>query len=200
VAPEGLQVASEVAAALQDAADRLTDAGWTVSETECPPLREPAALQATLWLSEYYRTAGQAVADEDDPDASFVYEQMCRRSGAADLDQFMDTLQARVRYCRDWERFLEHYPVLLCPVSAKLPFPDLSDVKSPEAFAEVMEAQLLQIAIPFMGLPGLTVSTRLVGDTPVGVQLVARRYHEATLLAAGEDIEARGVPPSPVDP
>lgn len=200
VAPEGLQVVPEVAAALHDAAARLTDAGWTVHETECPPLREPAALQATLWLAEFRRTAGQAVADEADPDASFVYEQMCQRSGAADLNLFLDTLQARVRYSRDWELFLDRYPVLLCPVSAALPFPDLSDVESPEAFADIMEAQLLQIAIPFMGLPGLTVSTRLVGATPVGVQLVAGRYHEATLLAAGEDIEECGVPPSPVDP
>lgn len=80
---------------------------------------------------------------------------------------------------------LDRYPILLCPVSAELPFADQLDVESPEAFARVMEAQLFQIGLPFMGLPGLTVSTGMVGDTPVGIQLVADHYHEARLLRAG---------------
>ena len=94
--------------------------------------------------------------------------------------------------------------MLLCPVSAELPFPDMLIVESPEAFERVMEAQLFQIGLPFMALPGLTVSTGVVdtphGEVPVGVQLVAGRYHEARLLRAGEAIERAGVPPSPVDP
>jgi amidase len=56
------------------------------------------------------------------------------------------------------------------------------------------------IGTPFMGLPGLTVSTGLVGTTPVGVQVVAGRYREDLCLAAGEAIEAGGAPPSPIDP
>jgi amidase len=35
---------------------------------------------------------------------------------------------------------------------------------------------------------------------PVGVQLVAGRYREDLLLAAGETIEAKGAPASPIDP
>ena len=42
------------------------------------------------------------------------------------------------------------------------------------------------IAIPFMGLPGLTVATDPVGATPVGVQLVADQFREDLLLTAGE--------------
>ncbi|MFT5176928.1 MAG: amidase, partial [Gammaproteobacteria bacterium] len=64
----------------------------------------------------------------------------------------------------------------------------------------VMDAQLLQIAIPYMGLPGLTVSTDMVGETPVGVQLIAGRFHEEALLQAGAAIEQRGTPCSPIDP
>ena len=62
------------------------------------------------------------------------------------------------------------------------------------------EAQLPQIGIPFMGLPGLVVSTGLVGKAPVGVQIVSGRYREDLCLLAGEAIEAGGVPPSPIDP
>ena len=51
-----------------------------------------------------------------------------------------------------------------------------------------------------MGLPGLTVSTGLVGHTPVGVQLLAGRFREDLLFAAGAAIEAAGAPHTPVDP
>ena len=39
-----------------------------------------------------------------------------------------------------------------------------------------------------------------LGRAPVGVQVVSGRYREDLCLAAGEAIEAGGVPPSPIDP
>jgi amidase len=200
VTPEGLEVAPEVEGAVRDAARRLEDDGWAVEEVDCPPLREAAQLQARLWLAGYRQGNVEAVAREDDPDASFVFAQMEARCPEPNLAEMMETLRRRATLSREWRMFLDDHPVLLCPVSAELPFPDLLDVESPEAFERVMEAQLLQIGLPFMSLPALTVSTDMVGDTPVGVQLVADRYHEARLLRAGEVIERAGVPPSPIDP
>jgi amidase len=85
-------------------------------------------------------------------------------------------------------------------VSAELPFPDLLDVESPASFRRVFEAQLTQVGLPLMSLPGLTVSTGLAGGVPVGVMLVAGRYREELLLQAGEAIERGGTPPTPIDP
>jgi amidase len=50
--------------------------------------------------------------------------------------------------------------------------------------------RLPQIGLSYLGLPALTVSTGLLGRTPVGVQIVAGRYREDLCLAAGEAIEA----------
>ena len=200
VAPEGLDVAPEVEAALRDAAARLEAAGWTVEETPCPPLREAARLQGLLWLAEFRRAAGRMLAEENDADAAFVFEQLASLCPEPDLNGLLDSLQQRATLTRAWQLFLEEYPVLLCPVSAELPFPDQLDVESPKAFQRVAEAQLTQLGLPLMGLPGLTVSTGMVGTAPVGVQLVAGRYREDVLLEAGAVIEAAGAPPSPVDP
>jgi len=109
-------------------------------------------------------------------------------------------LTRRATLTRQWLEFFETYAVLLIPVSGELPFPDQFDRKDEASFARVWHAQLPQIAIPFMGLPGLTVSTGLVGRIPVGVQLVSGRYREDLCLLAGEAIEAGGMPPSPIDP
>jgi amidase len=200
IAPEGMPTAPAVADALRDAARRLEAAGWVVEETALPPLREPARLQAMLWLAETRRGLNKAFAAEGDPDASFVYAQMEALCPEPDLNAFMDGLQKRAFFVRLWMEFFERYPVAITPVSAELPFRDQSDVESPEDFRRIIEAQLTQVGLPLMGLPGLVVTTGLVGRVPVGVQLLAGRYREDLLFAAAEAIEAAGVPASPIDP
>jgi amidase len=198
--PDGLDTKPEVVAAMQDAARRLQAAGWVVEEAELPPLREPAQIQATLWLAESRRGLNAALKQEADPCASFVFAQMEALCPEPDVNGLLDGLQKRAFFVRAWMEFFENYPVAITPVSAELPFPDQLDVQSPEAFRRVMEAQLTQVGLPLMGLPGLTVTTGLVGTVPVGVQLLAGRYREDLLLAAGAAIEAAGAPTGPVDP
>jgi len=200
IAPDGMTVQPAVEAALRDAAKRLEAAGWTVEEAEAPPLREPAALQAMLWLAESRRGLNAALVKEADPDATFVFGIMEELCPVPDLNAFMDGLQKRATFVRQWMEFFERHPVAITPVSGELPFRDQEDVESPEAFRRIMEAQLTQVGVPLMGLPGLTVTTELVGTVPVGVQLLAGRYREDLLLAAGAAIEAAGVPAAPVDP
>jgi amidase len=200
VAPEGLVVQPAVEKALRDAADRLRDAGWEVVETPCPPLREPARLQALLWLGDYRRGGGEGIKKEADPDAAFVYEQMTKRAPAPTFDDYMDALQQRNTLVRQWNLFFEQYPVLICPVSAETPFPDLLDVVSPEGFERVIEAQLTQVALPFVGLPGLTVTTGVTDRVPCGAQLVSARFREDILFAAATEIEARSPRITAIDP
>jgi amidase len=199
IRPEGMPTTPEVEAALRDAARRLQDAGWTVAETPIPPLREPAKLQAMLWLAESRRGLKKALVAEDDPDANFIFAQMERLCPEPDMNAFQDGLQARAGFLREWSLFLERYPVALMPVSAEPPFPDLLDLESPEAFERVVEAILPQLGLPLMSLPGLTVTTDLSGPAPLGVQLVGGRYREDILLEAGAIIEAAGAPLAPVE-
>jgi amidase len=199
--PDGLETSADVMAAVADAGKRLARAGWVVEEIETtPPLREAADLQTKLWLGDNYEAQLATAEREGDPGAL-----ACLRGNRAkvfpfDAAAFSKALTRRATLVREWLVFFETYPVLLMPVSGELPFPDGLDVRDDASFARVWRAQLPQIAIPFMGLPGLTVSTGLVGRVPVGVQLVASRYREDLCLLAGEAIEAGGTPSAPVDP
>jgi len=199
--PDGLETVAEVEAAVADAGKRLERAGWTVEEVATtPPLREAAELQTRLWLGDGYEAQLAAAEREGDPGAL-----ACLRGNRAkvfpfDAAAFSRALTRRATLMREWLQFLETYPVLVMPVSAELPFPDGLDVRDEASFTRVWQAQLTQIAVPFLGLPGLTVSTGLVGRVPVGVQVVAGRFREDLCLLAGEAIEAFGTPPAPVDP
>jgi amidase len=198
--PDGLETVSEVKAAVADAGKRLERAGWVVEEVETPPMREAAELQTKLWLGDNYEAQLEAAEREGDPGAL-----ACLRGNKAkvfpfDAVAFSKVLTRRATLAREWLQFFEKYAVLLTPVSAELPFPDGLDRRDDASFARVWRAQLPQIAIPFMGLPALTVATGLVGRLPVGVQIVSGRYREDLCLLAGEAIEAGGTPPMPVDP
>ena len=199
--PDGLETVAEVKAAVADAGKRLERARWVVEEiATTPPLREPADLQTKLWLGDGYEAQLAAAEREGDPGAL-----ACLRGNRAkvfpfDADALSKALTRRATLTREWLEFFEKHPVLLMPVSGELPFPDHLDRKDDASFARVWRAQLPQSAIPFLGLPGLTVSTGLVGRIPVGVQVVSGRYREDLCLLAGEAIEAGGTPSMPVDP
>jgi amidase len=198
--PDGLDTTAEVKAAVADAGLRLARAGWTVEEVATPPLREPADLQTLLWIGDGYQAQLAAAEREGDPGALACLRGHRAKAQGFDALAFSSALTRRATLTREWLRFFESYAVLLVPVSAELPFPDGLDLRDQASFARVWAAQLPQIAIPFMGLPALTVSTGLVGRIPVGVQLVSTRYREDLCLLAGEAIEQGGTPPAPVDP
>jgi len=196
--PDGLDPVPEVKAAVADAGKRLERAGWIVEEiSDTPPLREAAELNTKLWLGDGYEAQLEAAEREGDPGAL-----ACLRGNRSKVFPFdlSKTLTRRLTLTREWLAFFEKYPVLLMPVSGELPFPDHLDRKDEASFARVWHAQMPQIGIPLMGLPGLTVSTGLVGRIPVGVQIVSGRFREDLLLAAGEAIEAGGTPSAAIDP
>ena len=49
--PDGMEVTDDVRAALLEGADRMRDAGWTVEEVTCPPMRRAAEINACLWMA-----------------------------------------------------------------------------------------------------------------------------------------------------
>ena len=199
--PDGLDPVPEVKAAVADAGKRLERAGWTVEEiANTPPLREAADLQTKLWLGDGYEAQLEMAEREGDPGALACLRGNRTKVFPFDGPALSKALTRRLTLTRQWLELFETYAVLLMPVSGELPFPDQLDRKDEASFARVWHAQMPQIAIPFMGLPGLTVSTGLVGRIPVGVQIVAGRYREDLCLAAGEAIEADGTPSAVIDP
>ena len=187
-APDGLMVDPKIRTHLQQAAYKIEAAGWQVEEVSLPPLRIAMENQLTLWMAEMKQGASSALAREQDPDAILVHDRLVARCSSGSLDNIMEVLQTRATLTRQWREFLQTYPVVLCPVSGQLPFKDLLDLQTQNDFDEIIEAQMLQIGLPFMGLPCLSVATGQAEGRPVGVQLVASHFREDLLLDLGEII------------
>ena len=186
ISPDGLEVDPKIKAELVRVATKIEAAGWQVEEVDLPPLRKPMENQLFLWMAEMKHGATSALAREQDLDALLVYDRLVKNSKNNPITDVMNVLQTRAALTREWRVFLEKYPVVLCPVSGQLPFADLLDLESQTEFDKIIEAQMLQIGLPFMGLPCLTVTTGRVDASPIGVQLVASHFREDLLLDIGE--------------
>ena len=187
---EGLKIDPIIVKELNSAAKKLEQMGWIIEEPKSPNFQEAADCQATLWLGEFRRTGGEAISKENDPDANFIYSQMCRRCPDTSLEKFMDSLQQRARISREWNKFFDQYPIILCPITGDIPFPDLKDLESEESFDLVFDSMLPQIAPPYMGLPGLSFATSQTKQKiPLGVQFISRKFREDLLLNVGYDLE-----------
>lgn len=198
--PDGMAVTPEVLTALTDAAHRLEAQGWQVEEIDCPPMRAAATVNAKLWMAETQISAQDLIAREGEADSQFVYAQMVKDAGDVSGDDVMEALQMRATLIREWSLFLAKFPVVICPVSGMLPFDQQQDVRSEADFEQVFEAQLTQRALAALGLPAMSVAMGQAEGKPVGVQLIAARYREDILIAAGAVIEAAGPYPDVATP
>ena len=63
-----------------------------------------------------------------------------------------------------------------------------------------MRAQIMQLAVPVLGLPAVSVATGLADGLPMGVQITAGRFREDLCLEAAAAIEVRAPMATPIDP
>lgn len=191
--PDGLDTAPEIVRTLNEAAARLRDAGWTVTElSEVPPIRSICEAQISLWIGDGYEAMVKAAEMEGDAGAIVALAGQAAIGQAVTLASFSQVLRTRATVTRQWQIFLETYPVLLLPVSAELPFDANLDLLDSESYKRVWEAQIPMIGLPLTGLPCLTLSMDATGDRPVGIQILAGRFREDLCLAAGSAIERCG--------
>ena len=200
VRPDGLNTQPGIVAALEDSARRLRDAGWTVDELDAlPPLKEAAEIQIGLWMGDGYEAMVRGAEREGDMGAIAALAGQARIASGMTAERLSAALSRRATILRQWQLFLERYPVVLLPACAELPFSVDLDLQDAASYARVWAAQMTMIGLPLTGLPAFVVSTGMVGNSPVGVQIIAGRFREDLCLAAGEAIEARGTPPMPAD-
>jgi amidase len=196
-----------VSKALDQAAQYLEDAGYRVETIAPPHMEEASALFWSLMLTEEGMIADKsgassASAIDELGDEAVIKARHSTMANAKLLDhgEFVLGLARRTTILRDWLRFLERYPVILMPVSWRLPFPIDHDQQGDAALGQLVRAHEPMTAVSLLGLPGLSVPTSTSDGIPVGVQIVANRFHEDLCLSVGEIIEAKCPMGTPIDP
>jgi amidase len=92
---------------------------------------------------------------------------------------------------REWNLFLDQYPLVLSPFLMRPTYPWDYDARGFDACADLFRSAIYSTGVNYLSLPAGVVPIGLVDDLPAGVQLIGRRYREDLILDAMESIEQR---------
>ncbi len=200
VDPAKQGVHADVAAAVRDAGNALANAGYAVEEVEPPDIESVAVTWTTLCVNEMRHVSQPWIRKYGGVDINRSLDLTLAAVPDVALDGYMKALALRAKHVRDWTLFMEHYPLVVGPVSTEPPFEIGFDTTSAARHAEVTRAQRLLVAVNLLGFPAVAVPTGVAGSLPLGVQVIGARYREDLCLDAAEAIEAQRPLPTPIDP
>ncbi len=190
--PEDLDPDPAILAVVRQAADRLSDAGYVVEETELPDLGEIWQAWSDILFEEMHTLQEAAMRKVVSDDYMSVFESYDAFSNRLDKKGFMEAISHRTRHLRNWMMFLEQYPVILTPACVHRTYGPREDLDGPSAVERIFKRGLRYISsINYLGLPAAIVPAGMVDGLPVGVQLIASRFREDIALDAAEAIEQR---------
>jgi amidase len=188
--PTGDGVDPFVARAVVQASQVLAEAGYAVEEATPPLVKEIAKEWGTLLFTEIERMLAPVIREHGSAELLRVLELSEAAYPSTDLDGYLQVLAGRTGRLRAWSAFLEHYPLLLLPVSGEPPLRPNEDLHSVERMSEIQAAQQTLVVANYLGLPAAVVPTGVHGGMPMGVQIIGARFREDLCLDAAECIEA----------
>jgi amidase len=190
VDPFGRDADPGIGEAVRAAARCLSVAGYAVEEVALPRMQEAADLWRLLALNDSRRALLPSALEFGDEACRTSMLAMLEHAPNVDLGTYAEGLDRRATILREWQLFLERYPLALLPVSMEAPFEQRLDLQGTEAMGRVMRAQDPLFVFNLLGLPALSVPTSVNDGVARGIQLVANRFMEDICLDAGEIIEA----------
>jgi amidase len=196
--PDGPRLAPGVAAALRQAADALTDAGYIVEERDAPELTRAMELYVQL-MSAYGRVQEAQPPVEALASTSFVrfwatfHPHWTQAAGRPAFDPMME----RARITQTWSAWMAETPLVLAPICPTPAFPVESDL-DPDWSAGWPAALRMIVPVNLLGLPAVAVPILEFEGLPQAVQIIGPRFREDLCLDAATAIESRTPPLTPI--
>ncbi len=195
----GFGMHPDVSAALDAAADALSDAGYAVERVEPPMAREAGEVGYRALMGEVQALMGPDIRKLGSPTLNAVFDEYYRHFPPYQGTELLQMMAKRSFYARAWSVFMEDYPLVLTPFLLQPFFTAGRDAEGAEGAAEALGRSLWSFVFNYTGLPAGNLPTRIAelpsGPQPIGVQIAGRRWREDLIVDAMAAIEAR-IPPA----
>jgi len=191
----GYDIHPSIAAAIDRAAEALAEAGYRVEDATPPLFAEAAADALPALYADCKIFLGEAIQQHGSDTIKRIFGEYFQLYPPFDAEGLLRAMSRRTKYARAWNEFAERYPLILSPFAMRPPFSWNEDAEGPDKLKDIFDASVYSWLINFLGLPAAIGPAGFDGDTPVQVQIIARRYREDLALDAAEALErAFGVP------
>jgi amidase len=190
-----------VAAALQQAAERLVDAGYAVRDGDAPAIEHASEIYIQIMRNHGRVHDGAQPPVESVASAGFVrfweaFEPVWTRSAGRPA---LDPMVERDAIARAWSDWMRDAPLVLAPIFARPAF-RVGDDLDPAWLADWPAAMRMGVAVNLLGLPAVAVPTGRADGLPQVVQVIGPRFREDLCLDAAAAIQARSPRLTPTDP
>jgi amidase len=189
--PAGKAPHHVIAEAVDTAAKYLADAGYAVEAVEAPFSEELGELWKSLIFSEMQLLLSHSIKDYGSEAIQTFLNDCYKLTRFPDKKGYMRALMTRTRILREWQLFLENYPLVLAPLLLKPSFKVDEDLEGSEKSLEIVSSLLPSYSVNALGLPSAAVPMGLNGGVPFGLQIIGQRFREDICLDAAEVIERR---------
>ncbi len=177
--------------ALDAARDCLADAGYEIVEIEPPKVDEIGDTGYRALMGEMRVLLMGDIRKHGSAEINRMFDEYFELFPPIEGDDLIRAMAARAAYVREWNLFLEDYPLALTPF---LPTPTYAwnrDAEGKDGIMEVLGCGLWSFAMNYLGLPAGIISSAMHEGLPVAVQVVGRRFREDMILDALEAVETR---------
>ena len=196
----GATLHPHVAAAMDQAARWLADAGYEVVDEKTPGFTRAKELWFEMQVPEFREYMRPVIEKEGDEGIRTAVRFMLENCPPSDKLAYMKALAERTTLIRQWTLFLDRVPLVLAPICSEPVYVQGFDIESAARTAALWRECATMMAVPVLGLPAIAVPTGVVAGLPTGVQIIGPRWREDLCLDAAQAIEARAEPITPVDP
>lgn len=180
-----------VATALANAREALSDAGYVMVDVEPPMHDELAADGLRVLFGEVKALMVPDVRRHGSETINRIFDAYFDIFPPYEGDELLKAMGRRSRYVREWQLFLQEYPLVLSPFLLTPTYAWDQDTKGTDGAIDVLGKAFWSYGMNYLGLPAGNIPANYNGGLPVGVQIVGRRFREDMILDACESIEQR---------
>ena len=186
----GYPINAQIVAGIERAADVLSDAGYAVERVETPSIMTAAQAWFDVLASEIVHFLGPIAREHGSETVQTIFENYQRVGNPVDAAGYREAIAARTALTREWNVFLDRYPLVLCPFLMRSMYPWDYDAQGFEQVKDLFTAAIYSTGVNYLSLPAGVVPIGFADELPAGVQIIGRRYREDLILDAMEAIEA----------
>jgi len=187
----GYPVHAEIVANVDRAAGYLSDAGFAVEEVATPPVREAAQCWFDVLGSELDTFLGPLAREHGSETIQNIFNWYYQMGDVATAENYRIGIKERTVLTREWNLFLEKYPLVLTPYFMRPVYSWDYDAQGFDQAHDLWESAMYSVSMNYLSLPAGVVPIGRIEKLPTGVQIVGRRFREDLILDAMEVIEAR---------